>query len=84
MYIPDFFKKFYYFIDNFDNYKDAPIELSTLDVTKIGKIDLLIEYKSIGYKIIYNTAKIKKSEREESKIEKGEVEKSDIDRDRPE
>lgn len=52
-----------------DDDEDVPIQLSTLVVTRVNKVDLPTGYKSVGDGIIYNevwdkTAEVKQSERE--------------------
>ena len=64
--------------------EDIPVELSTLVVTEMDKVDLFTGYKSVGDEIVYNdesdeTVEVKRSEEEENKIEKGEMEESEID-----
>lgn len=52
-----------------DDDEDVPIQLSTLVVTRVNKVDLPTGYKSVGDGTVYNevwdkTAEVKKSERE--------------------
>lgn len=64
--------------------KDIRIKISTLIIIKVNKVDLLIKYKFIGDRTIYNkkqdeTIKIKKIKKEETEIKKDKKEENEID-----